>query len=171
MHLIRDGSGTTLENLGRRLVSDYPWTLRDAVWFVITGEPPELAPLRVQTNGLDGTHILTFAPWISEKTIRRAYRSVYDSDNRPLGHKSLSAFRFVDEHTEVGCIPAWAELARRWNARHPENRFWDGSALKRAYERAEKRLASPWAGEQHRAGDQERPSDVEADPKLPWESP
>jgi hypothetical protein len=109
-----------------------------------------------------GTYHFTFAPWISEETIRRAYRSLHENDNRPLGSKVLSAFRFVDEHTEPGQTPKWAQLTRLWNARNPGpgQTFWDGSALKRAYERAEKRLASPWANERHRAGEQARSCDV-----------
>jgi len=146
MHLIRDEAGKTLENFGSQLVSRYPWTLRDAVWFVLTGEPPKLTPLKIQGNDLAGTHTLTFLTWISEKTIRRAYHSLHVGDNRPLGHKSLSAFRFVDEHTKPGQTPKWAELTRRWNKDHPnpKDKFTDRSALQRAYKRAEERLASPW---------------------------
>ncbi len=151
MHLIGDGTGGTLEDLGRWLAARYPWPLRDAAWFVITDEPPEVEPLRLR-YGDGGRYEIVFAPWISEKTMRHAYRSLHHSDNRPLGRKNLTAFCFVDEHTEVGCTPEWAELTRRWNARNPEARYWDGSALKKAYERAEMRLASPWADERHRAG-------------------
>ena len=110
-----------------------------------------------------GTYHFTFAPWISEETIRRAYRSLHENDNRPLGSKVLFAFRFVDEHTEPGQTPKWAQLTRLWNARNPEpeQTFGDGCALKRAYERAEMRLASSWADQRHRAVDRASSGDAE----------
>lgn len=150
MHLIRDETGHSLENLGRSLASRYPWPLRDAAWFVITGEAPEVEALDVMSNPANGTYSITLAPWISEETLRRTYRSLHENDNRPLGRKILAAFRFVDERTEPGRTPRWAQLSREWNARNrgPGETFWDGSALKRTYERAETRLASPWANEQ-----------------------
>lgn len=144
MHLIHDESGSTLEDVGRWLITLYPWPLRDAAWFVLTGEPPEIESLKVQYDRARGTYSLTFAPWISEKTIRLAYRSVQPRDNRPLSKKGLSAFRFVNEHTEPGQTPKWAELTRLWNEQHPEDKFTDRSALRQAYERAKERLASPW---------------------------
>ncbi len=159
MHLIRDEGGRTLEDLARWLVARYPWPLRDAAWFVLTGRVPEIEPLRIEPDEARGTYRITFATWISEESLRRAYRSLHKSDNRPLGRKVLSAFRFVDERTEPGRTPKWAELTREWNQRcKKRNRedliFYDGSALKRAYERVEKRLASPFlASGQHRAVD------------------
>ncbi len=95
----------------------------------------------------------TFAPWISEKTRQRAFRTLQESDNRPLGNKGLSAFRFVCERTEPGRTPKWAELTDRWNELHPHNKFTDRSALRRAYKRVEKRLASPWVTEEGSASD------------------
>jgi len=139
-----------LEALGRSLVARYPWPLRDAAWFVITGEAPEVEALNIEVDRARDTCTITLAPWISEKTLRRAYRGLHENDNRPLGSKVLSAFRFVDENTEPGRTPKWSELTRLWNKRcRDRNRedltFFDGSALKKAHERAEARLASPWA--------------------------
>ncbi len=58
---------------------------------------------------------------------------------------------FVNNHTKVGQTPKWAELTKRWNKLYPEQDFKDRSALRRAYMRAEERLAWPWAGEEGRA--------------------
>lgn len=144
MHLVRDKTGTTLEDVGRWVSSHSNWPIRDAAWFVLTGEPPETVSLEVSSDALSGMRKLVFAPWISERTIRRAYRSLQGSDNQPLRQKSLSAFRFVEKHTEPGQIPRWEELRQQWNERYPEDRFTDRSALRRAYKRAEERLATPW---------------------------
>lgn len=148
MHLVRDHTGTTLEDVGRHLVSRYPWSLRDGAWFVLTGEPPAPTPLKVKSSSLSGAHTIAFAPWISEKTVRRAYRSVQEGDNRPLGRKSLATFRFVFEHTKPGQTPKWSELTRLWNEQHPDDKFRDRSAFRKAYERARERLTSPWVNEQ-----------------------
>ena len=53
-------------------------------------------------------------------------------------------FRFVTEYTEPGKKPKWAELTRRWNELYTNQKFVDRSALRRAYKRAERRLAAPW---------------------------
>ncbi len=163
MHLIRDQTGRTLEDLGRWLVSRYPWPLRDAAWFMLTGEPPEVEALNIERNPTTGTYSVTLAPWISEKTFRQAYRAIHTGDNRPLGYKSLSAFRFVDRHTEVGQAPTWAELTERWNKLYPEDNFTDRSALRRAYRRAEDRLAWPWAEEERRAAEEDEADLAEPD--------
>jgi hypothetical protein len=42
MHLIRDEAGKTLADLGCLLVFRLLWPLRDAAWFVLTGEPPDI---------------------------------------------------------------------------------------------------------------------------------
>ncbi len=148
MHLLSDEFGRTLEDAGRELAYNYPWTLRDAAWFVLTGEPPKFTSLRIHTDAASGAYTLTFAPWISEKTFRRAYRQLHTSDNRPLSTKSLSVFRFVQEHTDPGQKPEWAKLVQRWNARHP-NDLYDRSALRKMYKRAEERLVGPWAGQDY----------------------
>jgi hypothetical protein len=154
MHLIHDKNGQTLEDLGRRLIDRYPWPLRDAAWFVITGETPEVEVLNIGQDRAHGTYTLTFAPWISEKTIRRAYQGLQDEDNQPIRQKGLSAFCFVEDLTEPVQTPKWGELTKRWNRYHPDDKFWDRSALRRAYRRAEKRLASAWIDE---------PADAEED--------
>ena len=112
-------------------------------------------------------YTLTFAAWISEKTIRLAYRSVQQRYNRPLGNKGLAAFRFVDEHTEPVQTPKWANLTRLWNEQHPEDKFIDRSALRQAYERAKERLASPWENNKSEYSAGQGETDIEA-PDWPF---
>jgi hypothetical protein len=90
--------------------------------------------------------MLVFAPRISEKAVRRAYHSLQVGDNRPLASTGLAAFRFVQEYTEPGQTPTWAELTECWNEQHPlkNDRCLDWSAMRRACKRGEERLASPW---------------------------
>jgi len=86
---------------------------------MLTDDPPEIEPLKVHRDASSGAFRLIFEPWISEETVRRAYRSVQLGDNRPLERKCLAAFLFVTAHTEPGEKPKWAELTRRWNKRFP----------------------------------------------------
>jgi hypothetical protein len=144
MYFVRDHTGRTLEDISRSLVTRYPWALKDAAWFVLTDEPPKVECLKIQDDKARGRYMFTFASWVSEKTVRFAYHRVQPKDNRPLSTKGLAAFRFVDEYTEPGRTPKWAELTRRWNEQHPEDKFRDRSALRQAYERARERLAYPW---------------------------
>jgi hypothetical protein len=59
---------------------------------------------------------LSFAPWISEKSVRKAYRKgrevVQGGDNRPMKERTLAVMRFVTEHTDdEGNRPlSWSRL-------------------------------------------------------------
>jgi hypothetical protein len=116
----------------------------------LTGERPEVVPLRFSYHRGRQVFTLNFAPWISERTIRKAYRKgqkvVQGGDNRPMKERTLAVMRFVTEHTndEGRRLLAWAQLTDLWNKEHPgEWRFKGRSGLRKAYLRAEKELARP----------------------------
>ena len=56
------------------LAAIFPWHPYDAARFLLTGERPEVVPLQLSYNRHSRVITLNFAPWISEKTVRRAYR-------------------------------------------------------------------------------------------------
>jgi hypothetical protein len=93
---------------------------------------------------------LNFAPWISEKTFRKAYRKcqnvVQGGDNRRMKERTLAVMRFVTEHTDdEGNRPSWTQLIDLWNEEHTgEWRVKDRFGLRKAYLRAEEELAGPW---------------------------
>jgi hypothetical protein len=60
--------------LCRYLATIYPWHPYDAARFLLTGERPEVVPLELSYNRHSRVFTLNFAPWISEKTFRKAYR-------------------------------------------------------------------------------------------------
>jgi hypothetical protein len=137
----------------RRLL--YPWEPEDAAWFVLTGEPPVVAPLNLSYHPDRGVFTLAFASWISEETMRRAYRKARDqahggTGNRQLGEKALAVLRFVSERTPSAEKPKWTELWRSWNSECRDGEYprkWsfnDISALRRAYLRAEQSVAASW---------------------------
>ena len=141
-----------LGELSLWLASAYPWEPEDAAWFILTGEPPEVVSLNLSYRPARKVFTLAFAPWISEETLRRAYRKardrVYgDEDNRQPGAKALAVLRFVRERTPWEKTPKWTELMTEWNEdadTPPRWRFKDVPHFRKTYLRTERRVAGPW---------------------------
>ena len=95
---------------------------------------------------------LDFAPWVSEKTFRRAYRKcrkvVWGGNSRRMKARTLAVMRFVTEHTheEYQRLRSWSQLTDLWNDEHPAAwSFKGGSGLRKAYlPAAEGLVAGPW---------------------------
>jgi hypothetical protein len=133
------------------LAAIFPWAPDRAGWFLLTGERPKVVPLRFTYHRRRQVFTLSFTPWISEKTVRKAYRKaqkvVQGGDNRRMKERTLAVMRFVTEHTneEGRRLLSWAQLTDLWNEQHPgEWSFKDRFGLRKAYLRAEKELARPW---------------------------
>ena len=132
--------------LCRHLAAIYPWHPYDAARFLLTGERPEVVPLELSYNRHRRVFTLNFAPWISEKTFRKAYRKcqkiVQGGDNRRMQERTLAVMRFVTKHTDnEGNRPSWSRLTDLWNEHYPgEWRFKDRFGLRKTYLRAEKEL-------------------------------
>ena len=114
--------------------------------FLISGRPPRLAetaePLSATHNIGHATASLTFSPWISEKTIMRAFRVVRGPS---LGDKTVRVLRFVSgQADQEGRLPSWPALLNRWNAANPDEKYSDRSALSKAYGRAIVALVPPY---------------------------
>ena len=150
MELIR-GEERSLGDLSRWLTARYPWEQKDAAWFVLTNEPPDVISLAFSRDPMRRTFTLTFAPWVSEDTIIRSYRSTYKGDAKLPTAKSLAVLRFVDEHTSLGEKPQWASLTKLWNKQHPEKTYTPRSGgLPKSYKRAKRfmeEVASLWTRE------------------------
>jgi len=133
------------------LVAIFPWDLDQAARFILTGERPKVVPLELSYHRRRRVFTLNFAPWISEKTFRKAYRKcqkvVQGGDNRRMKERTLAVMRFVTKHTnDEGNRPSWSCLTDLWNEQHPgEWSFKDRFGLRKAYLRAEEELvADPW---------------------------
>ena len=107
-------------------------------------------PLELSYTRGRGIFTLNFAPWISEKTFRKAYRKcqkvVQGGDNRRMKERTLAVMRFVIEHTddEGRRLLPWSQLTDLWNEQHPgEWSFKSRFGLRKSYLRAEKELAGP----------------------------
>jgi len=128
------------------LAAIFPWDPYDAARFLLTGERPEVVPLELSYNRHRRVFTLNFAPWISEKTLRKAYRKcqkvVQGGDNRRMQERTLAVMRFVIKHTDdEGNRPSWSRLTDLWNEHYlSEWRFKDRFGLRKSYLRAEKEL-------------------------------
>jgi len=133
--------------LCRYLAAIFPWHPYDAARFLLTGERPEVVPLELSYNRFSQIITLNFAPWISEKTFRKAYRKcqtvVQGGDNRRMKERTLAVMRFVIKHTDDDGrrLLSWAQLTHLWNEERPgEWRFKGRSGLRKAYLRAAEEL-------------------------------
>src|SRR5215211_1601914 len=133
------------------LAAIFPWDPYDAARFLLIGERPEVVPLELSYNRHRRVFTLNFAPWISEKTLRKAYRKcqkvVQGGDNRRMKERTLAVMRFVTEHTddEGRRLLSWSQLTDLWNEQHPgEWRFKDRFGMRKTYLRAEEELAGAW---------------------------
>lgn len=147
MELISDGEGRSLGDLGRRLAAHYPWKPGEGAWFVLTGEPPEIEPVRLSYDEARGTFTLAFMPWVSKGAILQVRRLAQQrSESGALKDRALEVFRFVAERTDARKGKPWEKLRAEWNEQHPDDRFANRSSIASAYRRAEEKLAGPWAG-------------------------
>ncbi len=122
--------GGGLDGVVENLSAAYGWARDDALWFLLTGDPPQTDPLEVEIVRLgDDPHapsairIVAF-PGTPAEEVAAAYRAAqYDflgGDNRPAGDKALELFRFVTtEQATAEDRPSARELMERWNRRYP----------------------------------------------------
>jgi hypothetical protein len=150
-----------LRKYADNLIQKYPWWEPEAVWFVLTGIAPWVAPVSMNARGtgLSGLFERQFVtikaePWISDETIQRTYREaqirLLHGDNRPTRNKQIRLFRFVSSRTDPYGLDKKerAEVAKalilEWDQKHPgeaygsdTRRFW------RDYDRALVQIAQP----------------------------
>ena len=134
-----------LHDLATKLSRSYPWDVPTAAWLVLTGEPPQVAPVTAEIRELDytlnqGTITITAAKWVPAEVIGRLYAQLKaDLEPTPTpSDRRLEVFRFVVERssgiTELDAeeavlttrfnIPPWRSLLSQWNELHPPDDKW-----------------------------------------------
>ncbi len=141
-----------LRGLTERLAQWYRWEPAQATMFVLTGVIPAVPALKVGTSVksskelldakttspeyIDATINITASPWVSSKTVTKAYRKAQvklmgTSGGKPPGPKNLKLFRFVTERIEPtgkpGCtrMPNGKNLVSEWNEAYPDWAYKD----------------------------------------------
>ena len=135
-----------LQRLASSLTERFPWPEAQATWFVLTGEPPLVPPVKVRYTSRPaqvylepsgdperfeyGEVTISAAPWVSEKIVADAYfnlqqRILPGDENRPLGQRRLELLRFVIqsenpvELTQARRGRIGKELVESWDRKNP----------------------------------------------------
>ena len=134
-----------LRKVTSKLTERHPWETPTAAWFVLTSEPPWVAPLTARSSGPDltknhGVITIRAAHWVPEEAVRQLYAKM-KARMKPAPTPSprrLALFRFVTErssginhfdHKEgelvTGLdIPPWRSLQDEWNEQYPPSHKW-----------------------------------------------
>jgi hypothetical protein len=132
--------GTVAEEarkLGARLTDDYlGWDEEGAVRYVLTGEAPQLRPIKIRGRGkfrngmrpFQHSVTLTVLPWVPAKEVERVYRNVQqevlEETSRETGARILEVTQFVWEQLRLdGERESWKLWFERWNLKHPDKKF------------------------------------------------
>ncbi len=135
-----------LQRLASRLAEQFPWREARAPWFILTGEPPLVPPVKVRYTWCPpkvrlkrfgdtrrftyGEVTISAAPWVSEKIITEAYynlqsRILPGKQNQPLGRRGLEVLRFVLQRenplelTRARRRQIGKELVEAWDRKYP----------------------------------------------------
>jgi hypothetical protein len=119
-NLMHSPAASQLNSVAADLCRRYPWELKDAAWFVLTGEAPEVPPLTAHINrfftlGNQGTITITAAYWVPKAAVSEFYAEVKAEvkarivDIAPTpSPRRLALFRFVVERSQG--IDQWGSL-------------------------------------------------------------
>jgi hypothetical protein len=139
-----------LIEVARALARLAPWTEEDAAWFVLTGDPPPVAPIAfaVQRQMGPGYHRavvkLEIEPWVPQDLVLSAYRQaqaeVLPKANRPISERTAELARFGAG--DAGNLTVAAAM-RLWNEKHPQWATLDRRNFQRHARQAQRFIAAP----------------------------
>lgn len=142
------------------LCNNLLWQPWDAMWFVLTGSPPFISPIRPgirRWSSMAGAmpyrrEVLTLEvdTWLSAKSLGRVFlayqRALRGDRNRQLEAKAISLFQFVLGREQAGKrVRSWPKLMAEWNHAHRHQKDWqygDFRQLRRDYMLARRRILS-----------------------------
>ena len=157
-----------LHKIVSSLIQRYPWEEKDAVWFVLTGETPPVAPLTWQARWFGsgvwedsfsyGFVTLKIEPWVDPKLVWKVYGDIQRGlrngrRNRRLGSKSLELLLFVNERVDVAALSRAErreeapKLVAAWDKANPDESYTGNTReFWKAYHRARQAVMSPTYG-------------------------
>jgi hypothetical protein len=129
-----------LHQLATWLTREFPWDLQDAIWFVLTGEPPMRPLIETSVNVRKSTRpqytdarvTLTVDATLSPDEVSSHYGRVRDqllggTGIRHAEERTLAVFRFVTIQRIQHPASTWGELVREWDRICPEPWRFDGN--------------------------------------------
>jgi hypothetical protein len=160
----RDSVLDQVKTVATALVRRYHFRPHEATWFILTGLPPVLRPLRSEVRSLGAWRLigpsdydldqltyvkeeltLRIAPWISDAAVLSALKrfrtqALGKRDLRRPHLRTIKVLEFVDTSLrESGDKPDWGQMLRSWNramSSRPSWRYRSTSNFRTAYERA-----------------------------------
>jgi hypothetical protein len=136
--------------VARRLAREAPWTAEDAAWFVLTGDPPPVAPIlyaveRHMGQGHQRAVVkLEIEPWVPQNVVLAAYRQaqseVLPKANRSISERTAELARFAA--SDAGALSVGAAM-RIWNDSNPRWVEHDRRNFQRHFRQAVSRIATP----------------------------
>jgi hypothetical protein len=150
LRVVRDSLTGRLAAVARGLANEAPWTVEDAAWFVLTGDPPPVAPILfgVQRRFGPGYHRavvkLEIEPWVPQDVVLSAYRQaqaeILPRANRAVSERSAELARFAAR--DAGDLSVGAAM-RIWNEKYPQWAMRDRRNFQRHARRALRYIAAP----------------------------
>src|SRR5215210_5961269 len=155
--------GSLLDHLRRisnELADMFGWKQEEAVWFVLTGETPQIKPLSVRVKvkgGRTGVPLwsvtINAAPWVPHEEVERAFGRMQQQvlqvrsrrmSSRKMGPRALEVYQFVREQERLHeDRPTWSKLLELWNRRHPDKRFETYNNFRQYFMRGAKAVEAP----------------------------
>lgn len=154
-----------LRRLDKWLVERYHCWEGAGLWFVLTGVPFFVPPLRLEYHRTRVRHPLTCGyyshmyaritldidPWVPASEVSRVYSAVQRHALRGKEPRSargdarpLAVLRLALAHTdEAGRRRQWSELMRLWNDAHPDRPYTRSELMSRDFGRALKLIVMP----------------------------
>jgi hypothetical protein len=140
-----------LHELGGQLAERFSWQRAQAAWFVLTGEPPAVPPVRIRYRVEEdedfkrGVVTLEVATWVSAETVDAVYRDIQrrrlgSINNRQLDTKTLKLVRFVAKQTKS--IELTRAERRGWGEKLVET--WNKENLHYAYTKRKQPTSDFW---------------------------
>lgn len=160
-------NGSVIADLGGLAASitfDLPWSQDEAIWFILTGKYPAVAPVRGELEYDSAGEYrramikLTIIPRTQPGYVQRVYRQLQKQlirgRNRAPGAQALAVFCFVVDETGIREQKRkWGELRKLWNETYRnyqdethQREDWSyasDSVMVNAFDRAKKELLTP----------------------------
>ena len=149
-----------LRRVSNELADTFGWKQEEAVWFVLTGETPQIKPLSVRLR-VKGSRpevplwsvTIDAEPWVPQEEVESAFGRIKQQvlqvrsrkmGSRKMGPRALEVYRFVREQERLReDRPTWPVLLELWNSQHPDKRFETYNNLRQYFMRGAKAVEAP----------------------------
>lgn len=138
----------------RELSQSFPWREGQAVWYLLTDEPPLVAPLRSWASVIDGLQynharvVIEIEPWVGVRSLVRTYlmakKNTLVGINRAPSERRSKLLAFVSRLDEPRGQPInWEARKHAWNKANPNSMYTSCRSFRLAFVAAESSVIWP----------------------------